>query len=221
MTAKDLMKWAESLRNDTIDAQPIDKDWSGGYAVDRDDDGWRSWEPQECEKCGRVLALEVGRGGERHSELEEWIDAMEGSDEEPAPDPCDGHVPQAEGPMMNYWYPCPINSPEDAARILEGLPVCVVEVDGEMGLALTGGGMDLSWEICEAYTRLGYLPPIHYAGRLPKMADRLSDGKRMVLAAAKRAAEIRVAWAQRAVEEINDVEKWMKEQERKRAKGTK
>ena len=39
-------------------------------------------------------------------------------------------------------------------------PVCVVNfVEDGAVLALTGGGMDLSWELCHAYVVLGFLPP--------------------------------------------------------------
>jgi hypothetical protein len=84
----------------------------------------------------------------------------------------------AEGPMMNYWYPCPAveDNPQDAATKLLGLPLCVVEVDGEWGLALTGGGMDLTWEIIEAFVRLGQLPPAHFASGLDRAGDE-SHGK--------------------------------------------
>ncbi len=34
--------------------------------------------------------------------------------------------------------------------------------------------MDLSWEICEAYLRLGYLPPLYFC-MLPARADRGSS----------------------------------------------
>lgn len=78
-------------------------------------------------------------------------------------------------PMMNYYYPLPDHrdyTGEDA-RKMEGLPITLVEVkeddDWIMALALTGGGMDLSWEICEAFMALGFSPPIHFC-RLPNMA---------------------------------------------------
>ena len=46
----------------------------------------------------------------------------------------------------------------------------MVEVDGEFGLALAGGGMDMSWDIVAAYVTLGPLPPIHFAD-LPNMGS--------------------------------------------------
>lgn len=86
----------------------------------------------------------------------------------------------AEGPMMNYWYPIDEQdsetrpfarsfNPVDAAGKLNDLPLCVVLVNGEYGLALTGGGMDLTWEICAAFIRLGMAPPLHFCD-LPAMA---------------------------------------------------
>lgn len=209
MTAKEMQKWAETLRNDTIDAQPIDQQWEAGDVdYSQDGKGWEFWEAVECEECGKVHVYWNGGGGEPHKDASDTTD-------------CAGYLPTTEGPMMSYWYPCPMVDEMEAARVLADLPLCVVKVDGETGLALTGGGMDLSWEICEAYTRLGYLPPIHYAGRLPRMADTYDEGKRRVIAAAKRAAEIRIAWAQRAVEEVGEIEKWYKARERSRAKGAK
>jgi hypothetical protein len=87
-----------------------------------------------------------------------------------------------EGPLMNYFYLLerggPYGRTPDLAQWaakLDGLPLCAVELDGDYGLALTGGGMDLSWEIAEAHLRLGYrvptwvnLPAMAQGGRLGK-----------------------------------------------------
>jgi hypothetical protein len=93
-----------------------------------------------------------------------------------SPDEEDG---EEDGPMMNYYYELPVfNQIEsEAAAKLDGLPLCLVEVDDRYALALTGGGMDLSWEICEAFMRLGYLPPVSFCD-LPAMCGRgtLSSG---------------------------------------------
>lgn len=79
----------------------------------------------------------------------------------------------AEGPMMNYFWPVHNRGNlEEMAVSIADLPLCVVEFEdsGEIGLALTGGGMDLSWEIAEAYIRLGYRPPVSLD--LPGMSGR-------------------------------------------------
>lgn len=88
---------------------------------------------------------------------------------------CEPYVWGSEGPMMNYVWPLNTGnmwSPftaEDAARKLQHLPLCYVEMGGEGFLALTGGGMDLSWEIGAAYVALGFAPPV--ALDFPAMAD--------------------------------------------------
>lgn len=88
-----------------------------------------------------------------------------------------------DGPMMNYYYELPDTQSydEDDALAIINLPLCIVRLEdvgwsrsGTYALALTGGGMDLSWEICEAFMRLGFLPPIQYAD-LPGMAGRPQD----------------------------------------------
>jgi hypothetical protein len=96
-----------------------------------------------------------------------------------------------EGPMMNYWYPLEERvsdwssfSPAGAAMTLGQSSLVVVEVDGSYGLALAGGGMDFSWQICEAYVTLGYAPPAHFAD-LPAMAESWTEGKERVYEAMK------------------------------------
>lgn len=73
-------------------------------------------------------------------------------------------------PMMNYAYPLDRHPPDDWKTKVNCCTV--VEIDEKYYLALTGGGMDFSWEICESYMRLGYLPPAHFASSLPRMAGR-------------------------------------------------
>ncbi len=113
-----------------------------------------------------------------------------------------------DGPMMSYWYPCQIDDTTEAAFTLaeHSLPLCVVEVDGETGLALTGGGMDLSWEICMAYMVLGYLPPLHYAD-LPGMAGKRATPYNLaVIAACKRSAEGMIEQANRTIRRLSEME---------------
>ncbi|MET0711063.1 MAG: hypothetical protein ABWZ30_00965 [Jiangellaceae bacterium] len=71
-------------------------------------------------------------------------------------------------PVMSFWYPLPAagENPIESARVLDGLPLCVVEVDGEWGLALTGGGQNMSAQIVEAHVRLGHLPPAQFVQEL-------------------------------------------------------
>jgi hypothetical protein len=117
----------------------------------------------------------------------------------------------AEGPMMNYWYPLPKKSyfggggydQKDADKIRH-LPLCIVSFeDGGEGLALTGGGMDLSWEIAEAFCRLGHLPPLHFCD-LPEMAGmKLTPERKWVLDACRRSCEVVRHQAERAQERLD------------------
>ena len=73
---------------------------------------------------------------------------------------------------MCYYYPLPQGDSfdEDDAKKIQPLNLCLVYFpeDNQHVLALTGGGMDFSWDIVEAYIRLGYYPPVHF--RLPRFA---------------------------------------------------
>lgn len=98
-----------------------------------------------------------------------------------------------EGPMMSYYYPLEdtLRDMTEAAKCLVDLPLCVVHFNESdtYGLALTGGGMDLSWEICEAFMRLGYLPPVHFC-RLPAMAGRgVSPRDKWIISGCRRALQ--------------------------------
>lgn len=124
-----------------------------------------------------------------------------------------------EGPLMSYFYPLPSfdpGRPEETAKKLAGLPLCLVGlIDGEgytreWGMALTAGGMDLSWEICRGYIRMGYLPPLEFC-RLPLFAGmRLTEETQLVLAACRESiahAEKKIAYLKHKLE---GVEKWLK-----------
>jgi hypothetical protein len=119
------------------------------------------------------------------------------------------------GPMMNDAYEIPDRvfdngrDPSYAAAQLAHLPLCIVEIDtfdASYHLALTGGGMDFSWEICEAYIRLGYAPPTKHAD-LPAMAGRgESEEDQTIIAACQHsfeaAAERRFRGADRLEEQF-------------------
>jgi hypothetical protein len=123
-----------------------------------------------------------------------------GYDEE-KDDPDNGGIERFE-PMMNYYYPLPHFNPEhvgDAEKVAKILDkearnltlIRLLDETEEQSyvMALTGGGMDFSWEICEAYMLAGYLPPFHFA--LPNMAG-LDKDKRTewILAGCRRSAEV-------------------------------
>ena len=149
MTKKEKLPPIEDLYYSAIDVKPRNYDWSEGYP-----ERWDYYAASRCEECREIV---VGKGGEQHRDIDEESD-------------CRGYIPQNDGPMMNYFYPLPCFREDvyEAAKKIVDLPLCIVEFMDEAdedryALALTGGGMDLSWEICEAYMRLGYLPPAHFA----------------------------------------------------------
>mgnify|MGYP000695830461 CR=1 FL=1 len=97
-------------------------------------------------------------------------------------------------PMMNYIYPLPgsFEVPDDVQDKLNN--TTIVCIDDNYYLALTGGGMDLSWEICESYINLGYYPPAHFCC-LPRMAGRgTSDGDKRILAYCRESLRIKQRW---------------------------
>lgn len=150
-------------------------------------------------------------GFDHLDELWEWLNdegpcwGGDSIDECPcAEDPMDAWTNHCEGPMMNYYYELGSLRQADeheAAKLLIGLPVCLVEIADERDfcLALTGGGMDLSAEICEAYVRLGYLPPSHFTN-LDHMAKRFTVDDEIVAEACIRTNQMLLYWAQRRLE---------------------
>jgi len=104
-------------------------------------------------------------------------------------------------PMMNYIYPLPDNfnsSDDDFKKLVDKMSavtlVCLIEEESYF-LALTGGGMNLSWEICEAYMILGYLPPAHFC-RLPAMAGkRLNTRNKWIMAGCRKSLRLQKWWA--------------------------
>lgn len=166
------MKPVKELHTGLIYEPSVNYDFSQGYPEE-----WEYWEAARCDKCNKVL---VGFSGEeQHADIDHESK-------------CDGWV-HSDGPMMNYYYPItqPDNAKEWAERIPD-LPLCLVhfEKSDKWGLALTGGGMNLSWEICKAYMRLGFLPPIHFC-TLPSMSGmKLTKENKWILAGCRRSLKI-------------------------------
>lgn len=154
----------------------------------------------ECDECGAVLVFpgddpEHRKGGDEDAERCEERRLDESS----------------QGSMMNYAYPLPHSEdrdPAELARSIADLPLCVVQLAddlrGDYALALTGGGMDLSWEICAAYVRCGYLPPLHFC-QLPRMAGRgESPGDRRLIARCKESARVASRWAAQTAKRLGE-----------------
>jgi len=166
-------KPVKELYVDAVEISARYYDWSEGYP-----ERWNYIEACKCEQCNQVVIVQ---GEDRHRYVDDKIN-------------CDGYI-LTEGPMMNYFYPLPRFDhidPQEAAKWIVDLPLCLIcmEDTEEYGLALTGGGMDLSWEICEAYMLLNYLPPITFCD-LPAMAGkRLNRRNKWILAGCRRSASV-------------------------------
>lgn len=125
---------------------------------------------------------------------------------------------EAEGPMMNYFYPLPNfhQDTNEAAKKLKDVALCLVrfndaqDEDMEYVLALTGGGMDMTWDICEAFIALGYVPPRKY-WRLPQFAGmKMDTTKKTIIAAIRKGLEAvnnQLAWDEK---DLNNVEAALK-----------
>lgn len=172
-----------------LDTHSIDMDWSEGWGEE-----WEYVEAPSCE-CGTYATWD--------DDAYVWT-CPDASCEHHGRE-LDPHEHGAEGPMMNYHYPLPslgdASDEYDAADRIRDLPLCVITWqdgrDETYSLALTGGGMDLSWQICEAFMRLGFLPPARFAD-LPGMAGvGKSEDDRAVVAACVRSLEesaVRLEW---------------------------
>src|SRR3954463_1905679 len=148
----------EDLSDELLHVTPVDRDWSFGWP-----DQWDWLKAPACPWCGDAKQQE--------EDSYEWVCPTRS---------CPNYGEQIEehdldgGPMMNYAYPLGDSYDVDDAVKIAHLPLVIVqhfEGYGETSyeLALSGGGMDFSWQICEAYMLLGYLPPVHFAD-LPRMA---------------------------------------------------
>src|SRR5208337_4965409 len=121
------------LFNDAVDSKPVSYDWSSHQVGDGEGE-WEWWDAVECGGCGKYDTFNSG-GGEQHESCK-----------------ANGSFGESDGPMMSYYYPLPA-FPSDvhkACKAIRNLPLVIVRFDGDdkkAALALSGGGMDLSWEI--------------------------------------------------------------------------
>ena len=139
----------------------------------------------------------------------------------------------SENPVMNYYYPIHIGwsgsiSAEDAQFILSVNHLCLTvvhmmddNVSDDYVLALTGGGMDLTWEICEAFCLLGQIPPSSMSD-VPDMSGRgMSKRDQWILACIKRGHEANIEQAKSALARHEDKIKRGKRDLRRKSMGKK
>ena len=196
----------ETTRNlyaDDVNVKPVDVDWfdllfSEDYELVYPDVS--EWTADECrrfldDRCGPSDEVDEMEADELREAVTDWF--YEAGIEEIAP-------------MMNYVYPVTLNmSPEQAQDILarNHTSLTIVYLHGEAYLALAGGGMDFSWEICEAYTLLGQLPPVHFCD-LPGMAGRgQSDRDKAIIAACRQSVTTAQRWLGQTLDTLDRIEK--------------
>lgn len=157
-----------SLHYDAVDVQPVNFDFGSGWN--------ETWEEVylpyvTCPWCNKTFP------DTEHEEGDACPDCKNMT----------SHLERPEcAPMMNYYYPLPNylgdRDPEADQLLLHESAANVVLAritDGTedgYALALSGGGMDLSWDICLAYILLGYAPPLHFCD-LPEFAGQDNRGE--------------------------------------------
>ena len=79
-------------------------------------------------------------------------------------------------PIYNRIYPLGqyFDIPEDFREKLNNMTI--IRLCDDYHLALTGCGMNLTWQICESYLNLGYYPPVEMT-ELPCMSARGTSEK--------------------------------------------
>jgi len=178
-----------------VDSRPFD------FAGETYAEAWDYLAAVKCD-CGKIVS--GFHGEQRHCDVDEDTD-------------CKEYISN-EGPMMNYWWPLPGydgDIQEDAAKLID-LPVCIVEnlsndveTSESYGLALTGGGMNLAWELAEAYMLLGYLPPYAILD-LPQYCGQTMDSKRRwIVAGCKRSCGVMIDRGRQGLRGLRDLHKRM------------
>lgn len=109
-------------------------------------------------------------------------------------------------PMMNYFTELEYEDSQEMANKFFDSCFTVIEFnDGTCGVALTGGGMDMSWEICKAFIDAGFYPPAHYC-KLPAMAGRgNSDSDRAIIGICNKSLQAVADGFLRDIENNNDI----------------
>ena len=177
----------ESRYCDSVTAEHADYDWSSGYG-----EAWESYEAVRC-ACGHILPP-----SESVCPVPQAEDYDEAKDEY-AGQHCDDDraSEDRQGPMMSGYWPLPgfRGDADTTAEAIVDLPLCLVHIEESdaWGLALTGGGMDLSWEIAEAYALVGFMPPA--AIELPAMCGRgTSKRDRAIIATMRESYQTGADW---------------------------
>ncbi len=208
LTKKQIKEIVDNLRCDTAAAEPQDFDFGEGYGetwetIDPDLSDWSNEKLRDYARGEGVSVENIPTpdpddpDDDIDDELSDWRRETEEETLE------NMHDSDTLTPMMNYLYPidgCNMSGPQIQAAIL-GTSLVAVEVNGATFLALAGGGMDFSWEICEAYALIGCCPPLHFRPEAD-CSDPDSDRVRLVVAAYLKSCEVminRATWARKDI----------------------
>lgn len=192
------------LRYDSVDVKSVHFDFGAGFS--------ETWEDVElaylaCPCCDFVAM---------------WDMDMEEGDECPHCEDENVTIERPEcSPMMCYYYPLPHyegddRNPEADQMLLyqSSANVVLVKILGgennedTYALALSGGGMDFSWDICHAFILLGYAPPL-FACDVPEFAgqDNSQEPFWSILKACLQSADSAkrsIAWTQSKLAKLVD-----------------
>lgn len=96
-------------------------------------------------------------------------------------------------PMMNFYWPVDVSDVEGAAMAIYNHAgntslIYLNDLD-KYAIVLTGGGMDLSWDIAAAYVCCGDVPPAELLRNLSSYCTVSDDMRKKVIEAAHDAAE--------------------------------
>lgn len=193
------------LSSEMIESKPVEYDWG--------EEGWEwgvvypdfsDWTIQDCVDVADEHGWDIAEVVDAGAGAVNWQGLLR------------AHIsnePDFGCPMMNYYYPLPDTLDTEKAQALllnTCLVVVMVRVDTDAdefpAMALTGDGMDLTWEICEAYITLGFLPPVHFCG-LVRMAGRgASERDKGTIAACRRSLEVIGHWNTQKAQALNTIE---------------
>ena len=125
-------------------------------------------------------------------------------------------------PMMNYIYECRQDlSEEQMKEIAQKYAITFVSIyereepwrsasDYTVYMALTGAGMDFSWDIAGAYVMQGCLPPLQFC-LLPRFAgDKLTTEKAKILAACEESIRYAKRYLNNLKRDLNVTRQWLK-----------
>jgi len=176
----------DSLRVDCLKETPRNYDWGRGYGEE-----WEIIQPYDWDAFSEE--------DEEENEGKTGYYSYEG-------------MLESNQPMMNYYYPLPdrYDFDDEDARKINHLPLCIIYFteSEEYALALTGGGMDLSWQICEAYICLGYYPPVHF--RLPRMGKYATEKNLAIVDACIKGREVLKQWQNGDIEDLKRIREDLK-----------